>query len=201
MGHEHHKRLIKQRLGYHIRFGKRQRHDDGYQLTVAQLLAQGSGVALFHIQRHLARQFLQMGDKQRQQIRPDGEDGTHREGAAELVFPRIGDILDGRCLLQHQIRLGHNLLTQRCRLHTGLGALKQRHTQFILQFFNGNTQGGLTDEAAIRCPPEMLLLRQGNDVAQFGECHDAMPLMVRDGCPCGPVIVSKCALLYGVKQR
>src|SRR5690606_29269256 len=110
-------------------------------------------------------------DKLRQKVRADGKDGTHRQGAAQLVFTGIGDIFDRGRLLENTMGLSHNLLTQRGRLDAGLGALKQRHTQLIFQFLNRDTQRGLTDMAALCRTAKVLFLSEGNDITQLCEGH------------------------------
>src|SRR5690606_15407373 len=145
--------------------------DNDIQLTVAQFFAQGGGVPLLNVERHLARQALQVGNKLRQQVRPNGKNGTHRQGAGKLVLARISYVFDGGGLLKHQLRLGDDLFTQGRGLHPRLGALEQGYTQLVLQLFNRDTQGGLAYIAALSGPTKVLFLGESDYVAQFSEGH------------------------------
>src|SRR5690606_28024793 len=114
-----------------------------------------------------------MRNKERQQVWPDSKNSTHRKRTAKLIFTGIRDIFNSRRLLKHQIRLSDHLLTQRRCLYTRFATLEQSDTQFIFKFFNGDTESGLTDKTALCGFSKMLLLCQGDDIAQLSECHEA----------------------------
>ena len=49
--------------------------------------------------------------------------------------------------------------------------MRERHPEFILQFFNRHRQRGLTDKTFVGGAAKMALAGDGDDVAQFSEGH------------------------------
>jgi len=70
-------------------------------------------------------------------------------------------------LLQHALRLPHDLVAQRRDGDLVGAALEQLHFQLILELLDGDREGGLRNEAGFGSAPEVLFARDGDDVLQL----------------------------------
>jgi hypothetical protein len=70
-----------------------------------------------------------------QQIGPDGVDHPQRERPGQRVFAALGNLLDGRRLLQHALRLAHDVLAQRRHRHLARAALERASHPALLPAF------------------------------------------------------------------
>ena len=120
----------------------------------------------------MRRQFLQPGDQSREQVGPHRVDGAHRQYAAQGILAGLGQADEVVALLQHGAGLGDDAFANRGGRYLVAGALEQRHAQFLLQFLDGNTQGGLAHIALLGRLAEVPCLAQCDDVTQFCQGHD-----------------------------
>ncbi len=58
------------------------------------------------------------------------------------------------------------------------GSLEQAHAELVLELFHRDAQGRLTDVATLGRTAKVLLLAQGDDVAEFGERHESCGLNI-----------------------
>ena len=49
--------------------------------------------------------------------------------------------------------------------------LEDLRAEFLFELLDRNRQGGLADEAGLRGTAEMPLAGDGDDIAEFGQCH------------------------------
>ncbi len=138
---------------------------------MAELAPQVTGIAFFNKQGHIRRFRPQAGHQLGKQVGPDGIDGAHLEGRAELVLAVLREVMDDTGLVQHALGLLDNTLADLGDLDAVLAALEQGDPQLILEFSHGHTECRLADVAALRRVAEVLFARQGDDVAKFGKGH------------------------------
>ena len=87
----------------------------------------------------------------------------------------LPELVDDRGLLQYALRLGDDLLPDRCRGDLAGGTLEQGKAQFILEPLDCHAQGRLGHETGGSGAGEMALPGEGDDVAQFGQGHWQAP--------------------------
>ncbi len=172
LGHQHHEGLLVYRPGDNVRLGEGQGDKNGVQLATGELAAQVGGVAFIDVQGHLRRQFLQPGDQSREQVGPHRVNGAHRQHAAQGVLAGLGQADEVVALLQHGAGLGDDAFADRGGRYLVAGALEQRHSQLLLQFLDGDTQGGLAHVALLGRFAEVPRLAQCDYVTQFCQGHD-----------------------------
>ncbi|MCY1437626.1 hypothetical protein D9M71_537940 [compost metagenome] len=73
------------------------------------------------------------------------------------------------------MRLGHDAFADRGQAHGAFAALEDQYTQLVLELLHTDRQGRLADVAALGSVAEVLLLGEGDDVAQFCEGHNVRP--------------------------
>src|SRR5262249_23661196 len=99
------KRLKKQRNYSKRRVDKRVRCDDGVQLPSSEFTEQLLGKTLSQEEIEFRVPFAQRREQVRQQIRPNGCDGTQPWGARQWFLSGTGDSSDLCSFLQHDSRL------------------------------------------------------------------------------------------------
>jgi hypothetical protein len=148
-------------------------HDRAVELAGAQHLEQLDGEVLLQHQRHLRRHVDGVAHQVRQQVGADGVDDAQAQRAVERVLAALGDLLDGRGLLDHALRLPHDGLAQRRDAHLVGAALEDLDVELLLELLDRHAERGLRHEARFGRAPEMLLAGDGNDVAEFRQRHGA----------------------------
>src|SRR5690606_14247000 len=162
-------------LGEDIDFFERQGDDDYIKLAIAQLVAQHVSKIFLDIQRHFRRALVQQRDQLGEQVGTNGVDGADPQGSGQLVFAGLGQFADGLCLLQYPPGLGYYAFTDRGYPHGALAALEQQHTKLLFQFFYANRERRLAHMTPFGSTSKMLLLGQGNNIAQLGKSHSRIP--------------------------
>ena len=152
-------------MGEDAAVAERQRDDDHVQPAVAQQRIQVGRDVLFHLQRHLRRNFLQRGDQVRQQIGPDAVDDADAQGRGELVPALRRDLADALRFFQHALRLLHDGRADRRERDLVLAALEYLQAQLIFQLLYRQRQRRLADERLLRRAAEVAFLRHGDDEA------------------------------------
>ena len=141
------------------------------ELARAQQLEQLGGEVLLQHERHLRHALDRLANELGQQVRADRVDHAERERAAERILPALGGLLDLRRLLDHRLRLAHDLLADRRHAHLVGAALEDAHVELFLELLDRHRQRRLRDEARLGGAPEVLLARDRDDVAKLGERH------------------------------
>ena len=170
-GQRGHERLVVQRRDSQAGVGKGLGQDGTVDLAGAQHLQQLDGEVLLQHQRHLGRQADRIAHQVRQKVGADGVDHAQFQGAGQRVLAALGDVLDGGRLLQHALRLAHDLLAQRRDADLAGAALEQLDVQLVFELADRHRQRRLRDEAGLGRLAEVLLARHGDDVFEFGEGH------------------------------
>ena len=137
-GHGSHERLVIQRCrcqpGVRKRFGE----DGAIDLAGAQHLEQLDREVLLQHQRHLRRFVDHLAHQLGQQIGRDGVDHPQLERPGQRVLAALGNLCDVRGLLQHALRLAHDVFAQRRHRHLVGAALKQLDVQLFFELFDGH---------------------------------------------------------------
>ena len=110
-------------------------------------------------------------DERGQQIGRDGVDNAEPELADQRVFILFGDFLDDGGLFQYPFGLSDDLAAQRRHGNFRPAAFEQRYAQFIFEFFDGDRQRRLGDEAGLGRMAKMFMSRDGDDIFKFGQSH------------------------------
>ncbi len=169
--HRSHEGLVVQRRDRQARVGEGLGQDGGVDLAGAQHLQQAHGEALLQHQRHLRRALDVLAHQLGQQVGADGVDHAQLQRPAQRVLAALGDLLDLGRLLQHALRLAHDLLAQRRHRHLAAGALEQLQFQLVLQLLHRHRQRRLRDEAGLGCLAKVFFPGHGDDVFEFGQGH------------------------------
>lgn len=147
--------------------GERQSDDDGIQLPALQLAAQHMSVVFLNEQRHFRRFRVHSRYQSREQVRRNGEDGTHSQRRTELVTLAHRHLLQQIGLFQYPLCLGHNRLRLGRDHHFPRAALEQRHAELFLELLDGGAESGLTDIAHLGRVTEVPLTSQSDQIAKF----------------------------------
>jgi len=100
----------------------------------------------------LVRRLLQQRDELRQQVGPDRRQRAERERAFELVLVGLGDVLDGRGLLEHARGHRHDLVAERRRQDLLLAALEE-DAELVLELLDRmDSVGWLTGQRSAARP-------------------------------------------------
>ncbi len=158
-------RLFVQYVQGRARLLERRGDDYHVELPAFKLFCQVQREILFDDERQLGSFPVEQGNKVRQQKRPDRVDDAQLQGALQLVFLSPGDGLDGVYLFQHG-----NCLLDDAPAYRGNGDImgapfKNRHVQFIFQFFDRHAECRLADEAGRGSPAEVQFTGYGDDIA------------------------------------
>ncbi len=78
-------------------------------------------------------------------------------------------------LLQDLLRLGDDGFTDRSQANRALAAFEDQHAKLVLELLYPDRQGRLADVATLGSMAEVLLLGEGDDVAEFSEGHNVRP--------------------------
>ena len=170
-GHGDQKRLVIQRRHRQAGIGERLGQNSAIDFPRAQHLQKPNGEILLQHQRHLRRAPNHLAHQRGQQIRANRVDHAQSQRARQRVFAALGDFFDHRRLLQHALRLPHDLLAQRCDRHFIGAALKQLDIQLLFQLLDRDRKRGLRDKASLRRAPEMLFACKSDDVFELSEGH------------------------------
>jgi hypothetical protein len=169
--HRGHEGLVVQRRHGQPGVGEGLGHDGAVELTGAQHLQQLGGEVLLQHQRHLRHALDGVLHQVGQQVGADGVDDAQAQRAADRVLAALGDLLDGRGLLDDLLRLAHDLLAQRRDADLGGTALEDLHVELFLQLLDRHAERGLRHEAGFGRAAEVALARHGDDVLQLGQGH------------------------------
>ena len=172
--HGGHKGLVVEWRHGQAGVGKGLGQDGAIDLAAAQHLEQfGREVFLQH-QGHLRRLLDHVAHQVRQQIRADGVDHAQLEWTGQRVFAALGDFFDVGRLVQHVLRLAHDLFTQGRGVDLVGVALKNFDLELFLEFFDGHGQSGLRHKAGFGRFAKVPLTGHGHDVFEFGQGHGAI---------------------------
>ena len=173
-GYDDEKRFVIQRDGFYARFGIRLGHHNCIHIGTFEHFGERGGVVLFQDELHFRRALAQCENQFGQHIGRNRENQPQPERALHLTLLFACQLEDDFCFVQHALRLCHDALARLRGEDFVAAAVKQRQPQLFFQFFNGDGERGLADVAALGGAPEMPLLGNGNDVAQFGQGHTSI---------------------------
>ena len=166
-----HKRLVVQRHAGQPGVGKRLSQNRAVNLSGAQHFQQTHGEIFLQHQGHLRRVLNHAVHQLWQQIGAYGVDHAQGQSPVQRVLAALGQLLDGLRLLQHHLRLAHNLFAQRRHGHITGAALKQLQFQLFFQLFHRHRQRRLRHMAGLGRAAKVAFAGHGNDVFEFGEGH------------------------------
>ena len=167
--------LVVKRAGNDARLAEGIGDDDDVEFAAAQFFGQPNRKVLVQIKRHVWRTGMQRRNQTRQQIGRDCENDTKAQRSGQGVFALPGNFVETRRFFQHAFCLPGNLFAQRSGADLGRRTLKERNTEALLDFFQGNGQGWLADMALFGGTAKMPLSGKRDDVAKFGQCHRSLP--------------------------
>jgi hypothetical protein len=110
-------------------------------------------------------------DQIRQQVRRNGEDDAELEAPGELIASRLRHFRNARRLLENLLRLLDDARADGGHGDPRLAALEEPRPELLLQLLDRHRQRRLAHEALLGSAAEALFLRDGDDVAQFGQRH------------------------------
>ena len=178
-GYGGYKRLVIQRRDRQVGIGKRLSQNGTVDLAGAQLFQQLDGEIFLQHQGHLRAECDVLAHQIGQQIRADGVDDAQAQGTGQRVFAALGDLADAVGLLQHTLRLAHDLQPQRRHGDLVGIALEQFDLQLFLELLDGHAQGRLRHMTSLGAAAKVLLAGHGHDVFEFGEGHILIVLLWR----------------------
>ncbi len=171
--HRHHERLVVERRDRQAGVGERLGQDRAIELAGAQHVEQARGEVFLQHERHLRHRGDRFAHQIGQQIGTDGVDHADPQRPGDRILAALGDLLDRRRLLDHLLRLAHDLLAERGHADLARAAFEQLDVELLLELLDRHAQGRLRDETGLGGAPEMALPRHGDDVAQLGQRHAA----------------------------
>jgi hypothetical protein len=118
---------------------------------------------------------VQLGNQVRKQVGANGVDRADFKRRGQLILAGLGQFTNALSLFEDFLRLSHDALANRGQTYGTLAALENQHAEFIFQLLDAHRQGRLADVAAFSGMAEVLLLSEGNDVAQFCKGHNVRP--------------------------
>nr|GEX60363.1 hypothetical protein [Tanacetum cinerariifolium] len=143
--------------------------------AIATLVAQYVREVFLDVQRHLRGNPVQLRDQMRKEVRADGVDRANFEGGGQLILAGLSQFANALSLFKHLLRLSDDAFANRGQTYGALAALENQHTEFIFQLFDAHRQGRLADMAAFGGVAKVLLLSEGNDIAQFSIHSSIIP--------------------------
>ena len=178
-GYSGYKRLVVQRRDRQVGIGKRLGQNRTVDLAGTQLLQQLDSEIFLQHQGHLRAERDVLAHQVGQQVGADGVDDAQAQCAGQRVFAALGDLADAVGLLQHALRLAHDLQPQRRDGDLVGVALEQLDLQFFLELLDRHAQRGLRHMAGLGAAAEMFFAGHGHDVFEFGEGHVLIVLLCR----------------------
>ena len=150
----------------------RQRENRGIELACLEQAIEIRGHVLLDVERHLGSELPQRDDELRQQVRRDRVDDAEAQPVTALALLRDG--LDARGLVERAARLRDDLGADLGELDAALAALEHAHTELLLDVLDRGRQARLAHERALGGAAEMLLVGDGDQILELGQCHDAI---------------------------
>ena len=173
-GHGGEEGLVIQGGDGEVGFGEGLGQDGAVDVAAAQHFQQAHGVGFLQEQGHLRREADVVAHQIGQQVGADGGDDAQFERAGQGVFAALGDLADFGGLLKHALGLAHDFCAQRGDGDFAGVALEEFDLQLFFQFFDGDGQGGLRDEAGFGGFAKVFVAGHGNDVFELGQRHGAV---------------------------
>ena len=143
LGHGHDEGLVVETRHREAGIGEGLGQDGAIELAGAQHLEQLDGEVLVQHQGHLRHLVDGIAHEIGQQVGPDGVDDAQHERAGERILAALGDFLDGRSLVEHGLRLAHDLVAERRHAHLAGAALEDLHVELILELLDRHAERGL----------------------------------------------------------
>ena len=149
--------LVGQRHKHHVEFAREHRVEERGRLLLAQV----------ELQPRVRRQ--QRRHESGQQERRHGRDHAQVETPGQRLLRVTGCLDEGLGIAQHQARQRGQFLALRGDGDLLPCAIEELHVEQVLEFADGDREGGLGDEARLGRPAEMGLLDQREEVTQLPE--------------------------------
>ena len=149
-------------------------------LARAQHLEQLGGEVFLQHQRHLRHARDRSAHQVGQQVGADGVDHAEPQRAGQRVLAVLGDFLDAGRLVEHALRLAHDLLAQRRHRDFAAAALeKLARSSSSSSFLMATDKRRLRDVAGFGRLAEMFFAGDGDDVFEFSKSHSLRQLCAR----------------------